>query len=677
MAQSIDRTDRPATQALPAVPFPHYETFQLDNGLKVFLVQDPRPLVTMRLLVRGGSSLDLDKPGKAEMTADLLTKGTTTLDAGSFASEIDFIGGNISASAGTDNFVVAASGLRSKFDRILELFAEVVQHPRFEAGEVEKYQSRQIEGLKAARKQTGFLAETALSIVLYGRNSSLGVVPSDETIKAINPSDLHDYHSHVVLPNNSTLAVVGNFSVEELKGLLTKRLGSWKRGEMPSSQGLSTIERMSGNRIILIDRPTSVQSVIRIVSPGPLPVNSDRTRAGLLANILGGGTGLGNRLTMNLRETHGWTYSPYSYFTSNSFTGYHLAAADVNGEATDSAVVEMIAEMKRISTEPIPEKELGINVKSSVGTYVMSLARPEVTVRRVQSVDFYGMPENYYDNLVTTYNTTSSKDLQTLASKYYDRSDMVIVVIGKASEIAEPLEKIGQVELWNEDFQPTTNEDAGSLKVTLSEVWENMLNAMGGKANLQKVTSVSAHGKGEVSGMGQTFPAAFVSMSSKPNNLFIEISANIPGAGLLKLMEQYVTAKSASIYQQGQPIPMRDGQEDSLISSSKFLLEAYVNESGGTLSLKGATEVEGTRAYIVELSKPGFATITYYIDSKSWLLLRQDADGGQVFYSDWKDVEGGIKRPGSIRLVSAGGEVAIKDLVYEMNVDIPEGKFSK
>ena len=395
----------------------------------------------------------------------------------------------------------------------------------------------------------------------------------------------------------------------------------------------------------------------------------------LLANILGGGTGLGNRLTMNLRETHGWTYSPYSYFTANSFSGHHLAAADVTNTATDSAVVEMIAEMGRLASEPIDAKELEINVKSAVGSYVMSLARPDATARRVQSIDFHHMPSDYYDRLVSTYNTTTAKDLADLAAKYYRKNDMVIVVVGKASQIKEGLERIGNVEVWDENFEKIESEGAASLSVTADEVWANMLDAMGGKENLRAINSLSARGQGTLSFSGQTFPAAYILLSSKPNNMYQEISATVPGAGLIKIMQQFVTADGASMMQAGRPMPLSDGAIDTMVAASRFLGEAYVEEQGAELTLQSAVKLDGRRYYVVVFAVPGIGERTYYIDAESWLPARIDTDEGQSHQSDWIAVDGGIMRPTKFGVAGEGGSWEFTDIVYDVNLEIPASKF--
>lgn len=673
-AQNVDRTSRPATEPMPTVSFPEYQSFTLDNGLKVFLVRDERPLVTMRLLVRGGSALDGDRPGRAEFTADLMTKGAGNLDASEFASEIDFIGGGIAASAAADNVSVSASGLRSKFDRILELFTDVITNPAFSDDEIEKYRSIQLEGLKAARQQTDFLASTAINLLLYGPDSPLGTVPTEAVLEAITREDIRSYHSDHIVPNNASLAVVGNFTQTELKRALEEHLGDWKPGVEFNTGDLPT-PNLDGSKIILIDRPTSVQSVIRIITPGPGPNDEARSRAFLLANVLGGGTGLGNRLTMNLRETHGWTYSPFGFFTSNTYVGYHVAGADVRNNVTDSAVVEMIAEIERIASEPVDAEELELNVKSAVGGYVMSLARPDVTARRVQSIDFYGMPRDYYDRLVSTYNTTTSDHLLEIAGQYFRREEMAIVVVGKADEIAEPLARVGPVELWDENFRPVKSESADDITMSVGEIWGKMIDAMGGKETLSGITSIVARGRAKVTGMGQTIPGTYTQLSLRPNLSYMEVGAQIPGMGSQKLIQQYIDGSSVTIMNMGREIPQSEGAADSAIAASRFLREVGVELRGASLELLGATTIDGQRAYVVALQEPGTEDVIYSIDSESFLPIRRTVGENQVDLGGWTRFPVGIVQPTRLTLKGEGGSIVVEEVEYDFNVDLPASKF--
>jgi predicted Zn-dependent peptidase len=440
----IDRTKQPSADPTPAAVFPAYEQFTLSNGLPVFLVRDPRPIVTFRLLVHGGSSADGDLPGLADAAADLLTQGTATRSAAQFADEIDFLGGSISAGAAAEDITVIARGLKEYVPQLLDLYADAIKHPAYAAEEIDKYRQEQITNLQQAKASPEWLATSAINRVLYGQ-TAYGAVTTEKSIQRLTTDLVAKYYRTYFVPGNAMLAVVGDFTADELKSKLESTLGDWKKGAIPSLPHPKFPER-KGRRIVLVDRPTAVQSAIRVLGKGPLFTDPLRPKTTILNTILGGGST--GRLYMNLRETHGYTYGAYSGFDANSYTGRFLAIADVRNAVTDSALTQMILEIEKIH-EGVSDSELRNTVQAAEGGFLMSVADPSVTAQRVLFINEYGLPKDYYQKLVGIYRATSRQDLVDLAKKYLTTDDMAIVVVGKASEIKPKLEKFGKVEVWD------------------------------------------------------------------------------------------------------------------------------------------------------------------------------------------------------------------------------------
>ena len=663
-AQGIDRTQRPAADPAPEISFPPFETFKLDNGLKVFLVHDPRPSVTMRLLVRGGNSVVDDQTGLGDAVADLMTKGVGEMSAQEFAEEIDFIGGSIGASASEDAISIRATGLKKHLNTIADLFATVVMKPTYPEDELEKYKAIQIDGLRASKKQSDFIAEYAVNKVLFG-DAAFARMPTEESINEISRDDILAYHQKYVVPQNATLAVVGDLTVSEVKNLLNKRFEQWNKGQsLPPVP--ATGVKLGEDRVVLVDRPTSVQSAIRIVGPGPDYTNQDRTRAFLLNSILGGGTGLGNRLAMNLRETHGWTYSPYSYFTANMFGGSFVAAADVSNNVTDSAIVQMIMEINRLASESVEEGELTLNIQSTVGGYLMSLASAERTASRVQSVDFYGLPTDYYEKLVEIYTTTTSDNILDIARKYFRQDDMAIVVVGKASEVQDMLTQFGPVTLWDENLQPVKAVSAADVGMSASDAWEKMLGAMGGKDELQKVKSLSMQGNAVLEAGPQQIPGTYTMVQAYPGKEFIEIKGNFNGQSIT-FFQQFTSENAASQYQMGQKIPMEEEDQQKQIASAHILMEAWLDEMDAELELQGIKEVDGRELLMVAVKREGVDDQVYYIDRETYLPYRIFNGPASITYPDWGTIEGGIMQPSVIILDMGEAVLTVDGITYTVN----------
>lgn len=671
-AQTIDRTQRPVADPAPEIAFPPYQTLLLDNGLKVFLVHDPRPLVTMRLLVRGGNAVVGEKTGLGDAVADLMTKGAGGMSAQEFAEQIDFVGGNIGASSSEDAISISASGLKKHIGKITELFANVVLRPTYPADELAKYQALQIDGLKASKKQSDFIADYAVRKVLFG-DAPFARMPSEKSINALTREDILNYHATYVKPENATLAIVGDLTASEVRALLNEKFATWKSTGKPVKLESGGV-KVGKQKVVLVDRPTSVQSAIRIVGAGPDYTSSDRTRASLLSSILGGGTGLGNRLASNLRETHGWTYSPYSYFTTNLFGGSFVAAADVSNNVTDSAIVQMIFEIERLTKENVPDEELTLNVQSAVGTYLMSLANADRTATRVQSIDFYSLPTDHFDKLVEIYTSTTPSQLMAIAKKYFQKEKMAVVVVGKASDVQESLKQFGDITLWNEDLQPVKGMETAEAGVSADQVWNSMLDAMGGKDVLRKVKSLSIEGKMELSAGGQKIPGIYKMVQAYPRKEYVELTAQM-GPQTMTLFQQFTTEESAAQIQQGQPIPMGDDEVQKQIASTHILQEAWLDALGGSVELKGIKEVDGKSCYVILLKREGADDQSYYIDRTTYLPYEIVAGESDIKFTGWGKVDAGITQPSGLIIGMGPSELVVNDLTYTVNGTVDEKIF--
>ena len=665
----IDRTARPAATEATHVEFPEYTTFTLENGLRVYHVHDPRPMVTARLLVPGGSSADGHTLGVAEMLAELLTKGAGDLDASEFADAIDFLGGNISASASVDHLSLSARGLRTRFELVLELFAMVLLDPAFDEEELEKMKGIAIEGLIASKSEPSYIASRAVARLVYG-DSPLGKMPSEETIRDIDRDSVEEYFDTFVSPAASTLAVVGDYDTDELRVLLEKHLGGWQ-GEAETGVPDHRFAP-EGGRVILVDRPTSVQSAIRIVGPGPFPNDSEYAATRILGDIYGGGTGLGNRLTMNLRETHGWTYSPRAGFPANRYVGTFSAHADVAGEVTADAVAEMLKEIDLLRREDVPDEELALNVHSAVGRYLMSLANPDLTARRVQQLDFYDMSPDYYDALVESYRSTSQSEIRDLANRLFERSRLSIIVVGKAADIGDSLDRFGDVELWNTDLEPIRQVGPEEIGMSAAEIWRKMLDAMGGEERLRSIRSLQLDAAVALTMQGQQIPGAYRELVLHPDRRMTRISAEAAGQQV-GILTSVVAPDGVELFgPMDQPLESTPENDSALRESAHIMVEAWAESLGGHLVVDGVREVDGQRVYQLVLTLPGETVVRYDIDGASFLPLQREVGGTAIAFDRWGEIGEGVIYPIAFEITTGELSARVSEARYVLNEEISE-----
>ena len=447
----IDRTKKPEPDPAPAASFPEYKTVTLDNGLKVFVIEDDRkPTVTLRLILRSGSIFDGTKTGTARFVASMLNRGTEHRDAATLAYETDSIGMSLEAAAGADAISVAASGLTKYTDKILDLFSDAIFNANFPADQFAKLQRKTLSGLEQEKQQPAILAEKLTAKILYGKHP-YGDYLTPESVMAIQRDDLAAFHKAHFIPNNATLAIVGDVKASEILGKIEEIFGKWQKGEA-STPTLPAIPPVHGITIHLVDRPGSVQSNIVIAQPGPARDNPDTPELNVVNATIGGG--FSGRLFQNLREQHGWTYGAYSAFDLRKYGGTFDANAETRNEVTAPAVAETIKEIVRLRDEIAPDAEIALQRQYNVGNYLLSLENTSRTAQRVQDIDLYNLPADFYKTYARRMSATTPEQVEALAKKYISATDLDIIVVGEAKDIRPGLEEIGTVILYDQDLKP-------------------------------------------------------------------------------------------------------------------------------------------------------------------------------------------------------------------------------
>lgn len=449
----IDRTQKPAPAPPPAAAFPDYKERTLPNGLKIFVIEDERtPTVVFRLVIKSGAIFDGKKTGLTGFVATLLNRGTAKRDADSFARESDFIGMSLEASAGPDSIAVIAAGLTKYTDKIIDLFADAVLHPAFRAEQFTMEQKKTLSKLAAERMEPEALGDKLSGKLVFGAHP-YGAYRTPETVQAIKREDVVAFHKTHFIPNNATLAIVGDVKAEMIVPMVEKALGQWKTGKVVQP-AVPKIAGIKGIEVHLVDRPGSVQSNIVIGETGPPRADGNVPELNVLNAALGGG--FSGRLFQNLREKHGYTYGAYSAFMLNKYAGAFKATAETRNEVTAPAIKETLAEIQRMRDEPMPDAELELQRQYNVGNYLLSLESAGRTAQRVQDIDLYGLPHDFYKTYAKRMAEVTPEQIEQLAKKYLSVENLAIVVVGEGGEIKPQLEKIGKVFVYDTDLKPVT-----------------------------------------------------------------------------------------------------------------------------------------------------------------------------------------------------------------------------
>lgn len=446
---AVDRTKKPEPGPAPEAAFPDYTTKVLANGLRVFVIEDDRkPTITMRLVIKAGDAYDAGKPGTAGFVASLLNRGTATRDAQTFAKTVDSLGATLEASAGPDAISVSTGGLTKVTDPLFDLFADAVLRPVFAEDEFAKAQKRAISGLMAQKKEPRALVGKLMSVALFAGHP-YGSLTTPESVKALNRDDLVKFHSTWFAPNNASLAIVGDVKSADILPKIEKALGDWKKKELPVVEK-SALKPIEGLTIHLIDLPGSVQSNVIVSRHAPSRAGTpDLPEVNVMNSILGGG--FSGRLFQNLREKNGYTYGSSSAFGYNRDAGYFQATAETRNNVTAAAITEILSEITRIMTESVADPELDLQRQYNIGNYLLSLESAGRVASRVQDIDLYGLPADFYKTYAKRMASVTPERVKELAGKYLSSKDIAIVVVGDASQVKADLDKLGKVVVYDTD----------------------------------------------------------------------------------------------------------------------------------------------------------------------------------------------------------------------------------
>src|SRR6056297_248924 len=432
----VDRSKQPEPGPAPKINLGQPDEFTLNNGLKVLVVENHKlPRVSASLIIDNKPHAE-EKPATAALVSSLLGTGTENMSKDDFNEEIDFLGANVSF--GSES--VYASSLSKFFPRVMELMAEGALRPKFTQEEFEAEKNKQIEGLKSIDKDVGSIASRVSKALAYGADHPYGEFATVENTEKVSLEDVESFYNSYFKPANAYLVVVGDVKTSEVKKLAEKNFGSWEAGA-PKEQELPQVTNADETQINLVDMPNAVQSQLILQNTIDLKMADEDYFPVLVANQILGGS-FGSYLNMNLREDKGYTYGARTSTGADKYASRFVAQASVRNAVTDSAIVESLKEIRRIKTEPV-DAEMLENAKSKfAGDFVLRLEQPSTIANYALNIKTNELEEDFYETFLEKINAVTADDIQRVANKYYQTDNMRIVVAGKASEIAENLEKV-------------------------------------------------------------------------------------------------------------------------------------------------------------------------------------------------------------------------------------------
>jgi len=666
----VDRSKLPEPGTPRSIQIGDYETFELKNGLKVFVIENHKlPRVSYNLILDREPIIEAEKAGYLSMVGPMMRRGTETRTKEQLDEEIDFIG----ASVGAGSTNVFASGLSKYNEKILELMTDIAFNPVFPEEELEKIRKQTISGLAASKDDPGSISGNLTQSLVYGKNHPYGEIQTEETTNNITVEDLKAYHKNYFKPNISYLAIVGDVDFKATKKLIKAYFGSWESADVnkPSYEVPVGPEE---NVVAIVNRSSSVQSNIDITYPVIFQVDSeDRIKARVMNQIFGGGSATA-KLYANLREDKGYTYGSYSSLSADKLVGQFSATAEVRNEVTDSAIVQILYEMDQMKKGSISEEELVLAKSNIAGRFAQSLERPQTVARFALNLARYDLPADYYRTYLQKLEAVTKEDVQEMANKYLTTENAYITVVGKASEIEDRLSVFGTVKYFDNygnEIDPALSKLPADL--TVEQVLKTYEEALGGPEAIAGIENVVMNLN--VEAMGQTLEGKQLQARGMKSRMEINM-------GGMTVMSNTSNGEDAVVSQMGNKTRLEGALKEEQIISGALFSELELQELGAELTLLGVESIGGSDAYGVSVNLPEGGSYSLYFDVQSGLKVRYskvlDTPQGQmsqtINYSDYEEING-VQFPS--KLIQSIGPQLITIEVSEImvNQDLAEDTF--
>lgn len=711
----------PEPLAAHDVRFPPYEMRTLDNGLRVVTVlHHEQPVVSMRLIVRAGAAQDpRDKAGLAELAASLLDQGTTTKSAQQMNDEIDFMGGEMGAGAGTDMTFLNVLVMRDGVEDGLRMLSDMARKPAFAPEEIERQRQQALSTLRVNFESPEFIANAVFDRLVYGFHPyGLPENGTPSTLASITRDDLVSFHDRYFVPNNAVLAVVGDLSADEAFSLVQKVFGGWERKDVPPVQTLAPPDPT--RRVIVINKPDAVQTEVRVGHIGIKRNHQDYMALDMTLRILGGEGA--NRLHQVLRTERGLTYGAKADMDTLLEAGDFEASTNTRSEATGEVLRLMVDEFWRLQRERVSDRELSAAQAYVTGSFPITIETPDAIATQVLNVLFYGLPVEQLQTFRDRVNAVKPDDIERVA-RYYLRPDRLsIVLVGNAAAFVPQLRRVGfdtvevieasDLDLMAADFRvpgsqsrpgavstptrgrapgarvlaPTTTPPAYTASTSQAvgqagagdeasrarALLDRMLAAKGGLDRLRAVKSLVVTTRARA--LGPNAPrdeANTVTTIEYPNHVRVE--SKVRGAEIVQVydgMHAWVRDPNGT---HDVPDRMLRDFADGLRRDTLAVLLAAADGRIRIRRLSDAKDDAGATRQALEFSGPDLEPMVMYVDPATGLVSKQTYVAGgmgqplvEEIFSDYRSVDGvQFTFAANVRV---GGQPALERTVTDLKV---------
>ncbi|MGD8321905.1 MAG: pitrilysin family protein [Gemmatimonadota bacterium] len=442
---SFDRTTPPTPEAPRALRVPAWTESALSNGAKLVVSQKhDLPLVYFTIDFEGGADQyeSADKTGLADMTASMMSEGTTSMTGDELSDALDLLGTSVSVRVGGESGAMSFLSTTDNFPKVLDILADMLEHPSFPDDALERLRARTLVALTQAKDQPTAIASNVFDRVLYGKDHPYGRFMTEESARSITRDDIVAFHDTYFQPGRALVTVVGDVDPAAVRSTVETALAGWPAGGSVPSFDYPPVPAPRPTTIYLVDKPGAPQSVFAIGEPGPSRNTDDYFAIRVMNTILGGL--FQSRLNHDIREVKGYSYGVRSSFSFGKGPGPFRAGGSIVTAKSDSALIAFMAHLRGVQGGvPFTDDEMAQGKAALIQRLPEAFASVDATAGAISGLYLEGLPKDYYQTMAEHVNAVTKEDLVRVARKYVDLDHLDIVIVGDRSVIEAPLEATG------------------------------------------------------------------------------------------------------------------------------------------------------------------------------------------------------------------------------------------
>ncbi|HOY04371.1 MAG TPA: pitrilysin family protein [Saprospiraceae bacterium] len=445
----VDRSKAPEVDKKVNAQFPDLQRATLKNGMKVVLARRAEsPTVVASMMFDAGYCSDKfgGKLGLASIAMRMLTEGTKTLNSLQINEKLQLLGANLNASSDLDYSYVTLSALKQSLDPSLDLMADVVLRPSFPETDFKRLQDQQVNQIANEKKQPQSMVMRVMPELLYGKDHpyAMPMSGSGETdiVKTLTVSDVQGFYQRWLRPNNATIVVSGDISMPELVEKLEKRFGTWSKGEVPKKLIPEVKNTDASNKIFLIDRPESEQTMIVSGYLTKPYGQMDEAAIEQMNNVLGGD--FTSRINLNIREDKHWSYGAGSTVQNTRGQRPYLVYTSVQTDKTKESVQEIIKEVNSfVGDKQMTQKEFDKTKQNTVLGMAGMWETNGAVNASVRSIIKYGLKDDYWKTYSDRVQKLGLQDVQNVAKSIVQPNQLGWFMSADAEKTLPGLQQLG------------------------------------------------------------------------------------------------------------------------------------------------------------------------------------------------------------------------------------------